>query len=850
MRTTSSLLMALALCGAVTLSAAVAPGENLVLNGTFEAEQADFPHFWTASPPRLVSFNAAGGPEAVGAVILSNPEGVSGVAAVRQYGLQLVAGETYKMSAWVKTSNFASGHCGVIVHNTGWISSQGVREFPATSDGWQYLESTFVLEASKDDSYGVALFAQNFHGEIQIARVKLEAISAGALAKSQPSPILGEQHRLRLVAWSPLLNAIPLSEPRLSFHAYGRPGEGKDWGHYDAVFALDGQEKQKTALQPKINVLDLTGVAAGEHRLHCAIRQRDTGEELFARSLVITLVDLPALDTSSHRRLNNLVTEVLSSELAVQAEAQTFSFVNPRDGWVFVAVQGSQDATGLAVELAGQGGLITAANERREAFRLLPRGSHGVTVKGATGGGRLLVRAIAEIFNYPACAHSQVPQNGKYDWDFHEKHIFPAVTTLNGGRVPDEHLPELKERGLLWLANLGTVNPKDADDLLARMAKSPGFSNPMYDGVTCDEQFFGQANLSHYTEALWAYDNPSQRLLYTWIVGKPGLVGAHNDFMSAALNASRGRGRLLFEAYCHSRPDEKDASDYLLNRLVDTMDSFKQFFPNAAAGTGMILGNFNQIPIISLDVNPEVDYKYYLDMQVNLIANHPSFRDLATTGYWGSYYDDEELYRWSFAIMRHYCVEGNTGMLSEQFGYRYMPGHLRNGDFNRGMEAWALSPAAEGAIQPASFPGYGKNSQGRWGASGGVGDTFCLFKRQEGLASSISQTAIGLVPGAIYTLQFITADYQDMQQKRFQPRQHGLAATLGEGAELLPEQSYVFVDRRNSARKKDDGMARINLHHLRFRATGDTVTVAFSDAGAAPGEELALNYIMLKPYFQ
>ena len=334
------------------------------------------------------------------------------------------------------------------------------------------------------------------------------------------------------------------------------------------------------------------------------------------------------------------------------------------DGDLAAALQGSQDATGLAVELAGQGVVITTANERREAFRLLPRGSHSVTVKGATGGGRLLVRAIAEIFNYPACAHSQVPQNGKYDWDFHVKHIFPAVTTLNGGRVPDEHLPELKERGLLWLANLGTVNPKDADDLLARMAKSPGFSNPMYDGVTCDEQFFGQANLSHYTEALWAYDNPSQRLLYTWIVGKPGLVGAHNDFMSASFNASRGRGRLLFEAYCHSRPDEKDASDYLLNRLVDTMDSFKQFFPNAAAGTGMILGNFNQIPIISLDVNPEVDYKYYLDMQVNLIANHPSFRDLATTGYWGSYYDDEELYRWSFAIMRHYCVEGNTGMLS------------------------------------------------------------------------------------------------------------------------------------------------------------------------------------------
>ncbi|MGI5924188.1 MAG: hypothetical protein ACOX9E_09610 [Lentisphaeria bacterium] len=850
MRTTSSLLMALALGGALSLLAVVAPGENLLLNGDFEAEQAVFPHFWTANPPRLVSFNATAGPGAVGALRLSNPEGESGVASVRQLGLRLVAGETYKMSAWVKTSDFASGHCGIIVHNTGWFSSQGVRSFPATSDGWQYLENTFALETSKDGNYGVALFAKNFRGQIEIAKVKLEAISAGALAKSQPSPILGEQRRLRLVPWSPLLNAIPLSEPRLSFHAYGRPSAGKDWGQYDAVFTLDGQEKQKTALQPQINVLDLSGVAAGDHRLGCAIRLRDSGEELFARSFVITLMDLPTLDTSAHRRLNNLVTEVLNSELAAQVEAQSFSFVNPKDGWIFVAVQDSLDVPELAVDIVGQGTLITAANERREAFRLLPRGNHRISVKGATAGGRLQVRAIAEIFNYPACAHSQVPQNGKYDWGFHVKHIFPAVTTLNGGRVPDEHLPELKERGLLWLANLGTTNPKDADDLLERLTNSPGLNHPMYDGVTCDEQFFGQANLLYYTEALWAYENPKQRLIYTWIVGKPGLVGAHNDFMSASFNASRSRGRLLFEAYCHSRPDEQDARDYLQSRMVDTMDCFKQFFPNAAAGTGMILGNFNQIPIISLDVNPEVDYKYYLDMQVNLLANHPSFRDLATTGYWGSYYDDEELYRWSFALMRHYCVEGHTGMLSEQYGYRYQPGHLRNGDFNRGLEAWQLSPAAADAIQAASFPGYGKNSQARWGAGGGVGDMFCLFKRREGQASSISQTATGLVPGSIYTLQFVTADYQDMQQKRFQPRRHGLTAQLGDGAELLPEQSYVFVDRRNSARKKDDGHARINLHHLRFRAIAESVAVSFSDADAAPGEELALNYIMLKPYFR
>ena len=67
--------------------------------------------------------------------------------------------------------------------------------------------------------------------------------------------------------------------------------------------------------------------------------QRDNGEKVFALTPVITLVDVPKIDTSSHRRLNNFVTEVLSRDLAAQAGAQQFTFDNPKNGWVFIAVQ-------------------------------------------------------------------------------------------------------------------------------------------------------------------------------------------------------------------------------------------------------------------------------------------------------------------------------------------------------------------------------------------------------------------------------------------------------------------------------------------------------------------------------
>jgi len=219
------------------------------------------------------------------------------------------------------------------------------------------------------------------------------------------------------------------------------------------------------------------------------------------------------------------------------------------------------------------------------------------------------------------------------------------------------------------------------------------------------------------------------------------------------------------------------------------------------------------------------------------------------TGYWGSYYDDEELYRWSFALLRHYCVDGATEMLSNAYGYVYSPGHLQNCDFLKGLENWTADPP-EG-LRVDSFAGYGKGSQARWGAPGGTGDSFCVFTRSEGQANTLTQTATGLTPGKIYTLQFVTADYKDMVERRVDPKQHKLRAILGDGAEVIPEQSYVFVDRRNSGTKKaDDGLARINLHHIRFRATAPSFTVTFTDADAEPGTQTALNYIMLKPYFE
>ena len=57
----------LTLLGIAILSSAVqgavAEGENLLINGRFDAEQVDFPEFWSPSSARNVFYDRAGGPE-------------------------------------------------------------------------------------------------------------------------------------------------------------------------------------------------------------------------------------------------------------------------------------------------------------------------------------------------------------------------------------------------------------------------------------------------------------------------------------------------------------------------------------------------------------------------------------------------------------------------------------------------------------------------------------------------------------------------------------------------------------------------------------------------------------------
>lgn len=832
---------------AVAVQGAVTAQENLLLNGAFDAEQVDFPAFWSASSTTNVSYQRTGGPEGRQPAIALRSDGTApGSVSVRQQGLTLVAGESYRLSAWIKTKGFHCRGGGLIVHNSGWLSALGIANLPADSD-WTFREKTFKLMPSKGNEYGVAMYAAGLAGEIAFSGVKLEAVSEGARKGS--SSQLAVIAAPRLVPLQPLLRRIPRSDPRLTLKVFGSLKDKPD--AYEVVFSTaDGRlASQAVPLQEGRVTANLAGLGGGEASLQAVLRHRGTGETVCQATWSIMMIDLPAVDRAALRPLNTLVTELLNQPVEKNAPAQSFNFVNPREGWVFVALEGAHPAPGLSVKIDTQAPLFGGAAAQLEAFRELPMGSHRVTVSGVDGEARLVVRSIPEIFDYPPCADSVVLENGHYDWAFMKQHVLQAVTTLNGGQLPGPALAEAKARGLKWLANCSISSADNPAKLKDHMAKTAGMTQPEYDGFTCDELFFGRNNIDNYTRALWDLPNPKNRRIYTWIVGKPSIPALHADFMAACLNAAGGRGRLIFEAYCHPQADEKAASAYLGDMLGETMRRFSAFYPGAAEGTGIIFGNFNQMPVISLESDPAVDFKYFLDMQVNFVANHPEFANLSTVGYWGTYYGDEELVRWSFKLMRHYAVEGRREMLSSRYGFSYNPGFVGNPDFAEGLKGWRTEPAATGGIRTQTIAGYGKNVQRRWGA-GSAGDTVCVMTRPDGKPNRISQTARGLSVGKAYCLQFVTGDLNDIAAKKYNPRQYGIDVEQG-GMEVLADRSFVHIDRRTTHRGIDpEYLGKINLHRLVFRAKAPTLELTFSDAAAKPGEKLVLNFVQLKPYLE
>ena len=787
--------------------------ENRILNGDFTSKGGEFPLYWMfrSHSNGTVYHFPSGGPDGKNFIRIRSEKGAF---RVEQRNLKLIPGKPYKLSGFFRTGNVKDSTTGVFLE-----AGKGILNLPADSPQWQYRE---VQLTPKSDAACVAIEVGRNGGELDVADLKLIP-----LAENEKERALTQREN-REPAFVPFSNLSYLSthSNRLSFYLAGVfPADPEK---IECVFTYARSEK--AIRRPFGNgevTLDLNGIEPGEDVLTAKLLEKESKRKLYSQDYKVRILNLPALPPAA-KQLNNLVTEVFHGKVR---KGQEVVLPNPRYGWMFFRCRGESKAP-FEVTLDGKK-ILNEKSLRGEAVRLLEPGNYTLKIKGAPG--ILTVRLIPDILNFPL-GSSRWPGNGRYDWTFAKKYMLPALTTIDVGGASPEERAELKSMGLRWFSNFGVLNPKkknDREDLLKRLGTSKSYTDPQYDGMTLDEtEYWDTPALDPYAWALRRFKNPRNIPLHSYVIGPPS--PSYANFISAAINASDGRGRILYETYNREQRTEREAENYLRQMPLHA-GIYRAIAPDVfAQNLSIILGNFSENPSISLANFPHVDYKYYLEMQVRLLATDPAFRGLGGVGWWGTHAANEEIVRWSFALMKHYAVEGRTDSLSARYGFRYAPGHLKNPDFEEGLAEWQANPL----VKTGTLKDFGSKSERRYGSIYNPGDMFAILTRTKDGYGELRQTITGLVPGKTYSLTFFSANFHDMKNGVVAPRRHKMEYKIG-GVEIL--RRVCAVDYRK-VRDEKDKAARINAYRILFRAEKKEAELVFRNRTAEPGEELALNY--------
>jgi hypothetical protein len=230
------------------------------------------------------------------------------------------------------------------------------------------------------------------------------------------------------------------------------------------------------------------------------------------------------------------------------------------------------------------------------------------------------------------------------------------------------------------------------------------------------------------------------------------------------------------------------------------------------------------------------------------VATDPGWRGIYGIQPYLTYHITEETQRWFSKLLRHYCLEGKTELLSPEYGWKYMLDHLQSPDFEAGTYGyWSLSDGT--TMKSRVMPGL-PTMQGRYDVDTHEnllqGSSFLWTKRKADAPNVFSQEVRNLRPGRCYSVKMWVGDYNNLKASQT------LASSIQlENAELRPEKNVTW----------SYGIGVINgeyftLYYRVFRAEGDTARLLISDwadekdPGGPVGQELMYNFIEVQPYLE
>jgi hypothetical protein len=607
-------------------------------------------------------------------------------------------------------------------------------------------------------------------------------------------------------------------------------------------------------------VLDRSTLPLGPLRLVATFQDADGQPMAKAQR---TYENLPARENTGVV-LNNLVTELINIKGQEPGDPDRIKFTNPRNGWVFFSTtsKGRVELTlrqNTPTVLIGHGSYRSNKSNTNEAMRWLPAGDHVLSLKlsGDASLENLVVRSIPTLmyWRYPSAGLS---------WEYLQKHVFGPMNTLGLAFSPaqdSESQPLIKEwenSGKLMLVGTKTRiweydNPVK---MAADVASSPGYTDPLLGGAFQEEFSIADWPIEKYLRFAEAVkiltaEYPEKRI-YAYchsLFGPPET----RAFIEALIDNG---SPFTWGRYEREMPDEESARARLDPLFTEGMLGWKDFIFEAQNHIIPVLGCYNVGPE-SLNENPAIDFKVWLDVQMQHLATQPAFDGLAGVMLYNAKNSDEESIRWLAGLYRHYGIEGKRELLSEKYGFRYSLTHLTNPDFDNQTKEWTISPAEEGSIGTGTFKGLGR-MQGRVRGSS-RGDNYIRMKRNAKQPNRVSQQIKDLVPGAMYSIKMISMDYQDLMEGVSVKKDLSISLNI-ENVEMDPSKGLTRIYESSRGQEVGGSFSRnnqpwFNYHWRVFRAKGATANLTISDWTAADkpgdpiGQELICNFIEVQPYF-
>ena len=788
---------------------------------------------------------------------------------LRQHPLTLVPGETYRMSAWVRTAGLGDNKVALTCWDAGWNGEVWSERFPSDTNGkWQRVEWTGKMVGTKTDGFSFAVAGKTGDGQVEICGLSLSPVSEKAVAQSRGADFSSARPIMpRSVPIDPLLARVSADNARLTFYNPGHPTGGI--AAAELTFSVDGKSASSAKFGPDHRaVAKMGGLVPGEHRIAVGVRDA-TGAVVATNGYPFRANGKPPVGPPG-RVLNNFVTELHAGPL----RSGDVPFFCPKDGWVWMAFEDceDEDATGRLDDC------LVAVIRRRpserhlETMRYLRAGNHVLRIRKASGG-TLRIHSVKTLLTNAWTLSRDGVSLGRYrnPYEYFRRYFFHVYNTVNPyywhEGVADRDGPEdgfYLERGIRILSQQGLPcvdkSRLSADGIHSRLMASQAAREGY--PIEVDENglhaHLGPRTRFHYADALWRLleERPRQPFHTDWCDSARHVFDdrrTQTSEISAIVNSGSGTGMLFPEVYCPPLTNLVDSIERGEGHFKDFVRSVGDFVPGAKGSvlfffaTYINLGGWCDYP------HPETDIKFHYAHFIRTLATDPDFKDeiggLALGG-WQS--GEEEVRRWFSKCVRHYCIEGRTDDLAAAYGFKHIPGLLKNCDFASGLDGWTAVAADGGGLAAEGIAGYGTKIQCRKGVPAGTGDGVVVFTHSGRGPNELSQVVDGLEPGRCYALMYCTADYDDVVERRGSRPDEAFGARL-EGAEELGELGFVH----ETGNGGKDGQRRIQMlvHRQVFRATASSARLVFSDwktkdvSGAKDGVRRVLNYVIFRPYY-